>query len=1043
MSNRILIRKNKVTLPKPPLVIGRGIMGEREIDVLLQEYSNYAKLQKHNNILKFYGVIRDDRHSFSLVLEYASNGNLSSYLKTHTVCWEWKARICRDICLGLMHCHENNVLHFDLKPENILLNEDLVPKLSDFGISKTKSKMVLDHHSAGGTLNYVAPERVCRDLKMREFFEKHPKLSDVYSFGLILWSVAKDGIHPYENLCDDEIKEQKRHQDSSIQLVAQLPQNTPPDYSQLIINLTKYVPSERLELSIARLELEDLYDDDDDENDLQEDESLGIDLYCLEEDDTTVHEIDSYADTSTSEDFSESTYRTLTATPIDDDRQRHSIDTTDEDTRNFFSSITSPRSPAPHSRSASMSSVKSSTESIRQRSVIMPKSPTNRKPMRIEIPHGNLQDGIENTPTSSIDGKSQPTLTSSPSSMQSPPFEALADENRQKNIQLIEEILAIMKDWERSGDETMTLRLKQLCADRGIRPAEALHLLMSDSSPTSDIYFLIGYFNEYALGEDKDPATAFQYYTKAAELGDARAGVYRGMCYRKGVGVDPNPVKAFECFQRAAEKGSMRALLNVGWCCDLGVGTTADPYTAFRCFMGCAEQGYDTAQVRVAVCYENGRGTRRDYEKALEWYRKAAENGHEMAKQRIVELSKLIKRGYRKHRKHFWITWRSSIDNHLSMSLQKTFQSWLASTPQLLLDLRPLTCHFKKRIIPSTCIPLSEISYLWFELPTKQVPFAVLEPHTDVGCSKTYLISRGWKVNWIFEDTEELWKIARESNCVEEGDGSSNGRQQWVLFQPNPFLMSIIDSVEQSFLKLGDCTESFALHCLDVGCGSGRDAAWLCASRNKVEWRVTAVDAWPGALERTRALAKGLGVEKRVETINAKVMADGDIRGINEDDNAGGDDKSGLKVKEVGIDHCGELSNDDASVVQTHKAAPVSLSKRPQFSSTLTSLPFLERTYDLILMIRFLSRELFPTIRQLVRPGGYVLISTFVNSPSHPLYSNPKSNKHRLELNELMGIFEKWDDFDIVKDVIEVIEDGRPVNSFLARKVVGHVCPMS
>ena len=28
MSNRILIRKNKVTLPRPPLVIGKGVMGE-------------------------------------------------------------------------------------------------------------------------------------------------------------------------------------------------------------------------------------------------------------------------------------------------------------------------------------------------------------------------------------------------------------------------------------------------------------------------------------------------------------------------------------------------------------------------------------------------------------------------------------------------------------------------------------------------------------------------------------------------------------------------------------------------------------------------------------------------------------------------------------------------------------------------------------------------------------------------------------------------------------------------------------------------------
>jgi len=75
--------------------------------------------------------------------------------------------------------------------------------------------------------------------------------------------VAKDGVHPYEHLCDEEIKEQKRHQDSSIQMVAQLPPNTPSEYCELIMNLTKYVPSERLDLSIARLELEDLYDDDD------------------------------------------------------------------------------------------------------------------------------------------------------------------------------------------------------------------------------------------------------------------------------------------------------------------------------------------------------------------------------------------------------------------------------------------------------------------------------------------------------------------------------------------------------------------------------------------------------------------------------------------------------------------------------------------------------------------------------------------------------------------------------------------------------------
>ncbi|RIB01946.1 kinase-like domain-containing protein [Gigaspora rosea] len=152
------------------------------MDLLLKEYSNYLKLRNHTNVLKFYGVIRDDKYTFSLVLEYASNGNLSSYLKTHTVDWNFKSRVCRDIALGLMHCHENNVLHFDLKPENILLDKNLIPKLADFGISKTKSRMVLDNGKAGGTLNYVAPERVSRDLKMRELFEKYVFFNFFFNF---------------------------------------------------------------------------------------------------------------------------------------------------------------------------------------------------------------------------------------------------------------------------------------------------------------------------------------------------------------------------------------------------------------------------------------------------------------------------------------------------------------------------------------------------------------------------------------------------------------------------------------------------------------------------------------------------------------------------------------------------------------------------------------------------------------------------------------------------------------------------------------------
>lgn len=50
----------------------------------------------------------------------------------------WRARyqIIRGICEGLHYLHEKNVLHLDLKPSNILLDPNLVPKITDFGLSR-------------------------------------------------------------------------------------------------------------------------------------------------------------------------------------------------------------------------------------------------------------------------------------------------------------------------------------------------------------------------------------------------------------------------------------------------------------------------------------------------------------------------------------------------------------------------------------------------------------------------------------------------------------------------------------------------------------------------------------------------------------------------------------------------------------------------------------------------------------------------------------------------------------------------------------------
>ena len=44
--------------------------------------------------------------------------------------------IIKGICRGLHFLHESNIVHLDLKPQNILLDDTMMPKIADFGLSR-------------------------------------------------------------------------------------------------------------------------------------------------------------------------------------------------------------------------------------------------------------------------------------------------------------------------------------------------------------------------------------------------------------------------------------------------------------------------------------------------------------------------------------------------------------------------------------------------------------------------------------------------------------------------------------------------------------------------------------------------------------------------------------------------------------------------------------------------------------------------------------------------------------------------------------------
>ncbi|PLA74363.1 methyltransferase type 11 [Hydrogenovibrio sp. SC-1] len=88
-----------------------------------------------------------------------------------------------------------------------------------------------------------------------------------------------------------------------------------------------------------------------------------------------------------------------------------------------------------------------------------------------------------------------------------------------------------------------------------------------------------------------------------------------------------------------------------------------------------------------------------------------------------------------------------------------------------------------------------------------------------------------------------------------------------------------------------------------------------------------------------------------------------------------------------------------------------------------------EQQLDLIVMMRFLNRSVVAQMAQMLKPGGYVVIQTFVEGVEQ--MGSPKNPNYILKKGELAKTFGA---FDVIVDRIDALKDGRPVASFIAQK---------
>lgn len=135
-----------------------------------------------------------------------------------------------------------------------------------------------------------------------------------------------------------------------------------------------------------------------------------------------------------------------------------------------------------------------------------------------------------------------------------------------------------------------------------------------------------------SLKYTQDFKSAREWYTKAADQGDAEAQTQLGNLYDKGIGVTQNYIKAVEWYTKAVNQNNHNAQYLLGKMYEEGRGVSQSDSKAIELYTQAASDKYASeAQYNLGVMYATGRGVTPNYEKAVELFSKAASQNYRKA----------------------------------------------------------------------------------------------------------------------------------------------------------------------------------------------------------------------------------------------------------------------------------------------------------------------------------------------------------------------------------------------------------------------------
>ncbi|KAL2021973.1 hypothetical protein VTK56DRAFT_6392 [Thermocarpiscus australiensis] len=169
------------------LLIKKEIPGPDTVDEFLYEINALSHLSCARNVIRFYGVVVDDRdeHVTGLLISYAERGALIDviYDNDHSLPWPARAKWARQIVAGLSEIHEAGFVQGDFTLSNIVIDENDDAK-------------IIDINRRGCPIGWEPPEATPLIESNQRISMYIGVKSDLYQLGMVLWALATQEDEP-------------------------------------------------------------------------------------------------------------------------------------------------------------------------------------------------------------------------------------------------------------------------------------------------------------------------------------------------------------------------------------------------------------------------------------------------------------------------------------------------------------------------------------------------------------------------------------------------------------------------------------------------------------------------------------------------------------------------------------------------------------------------------------------------------------------------------------------------------------------------------